>query len=111
MDDDYLTLTLTKLNPSKNWPEDSQINLGILPLEKAKLMINSLIDAIGEYKTETDRARAVALLITPMLVRLGEFQPEQCPPYKITPREAKVRFRAVLEALYGEDAGRGCRLL
>ena len=80
-------------------------------LEEARQTIMGIVDSIGEYQTESDKSRAIALLITPMAVKLGHLAPEQCPPYKIRPQAAESIFADVLYAIYGEDAKLGCKLL
>ena len=79
-------------------------------LEEARETLLGLIDSIGEYETEADKSRAIALLITPMAVKRGHLTTEQCPPFKIKPKAAKEVFADILDVLYGEDAKLGCKL-
>jgi hypothetical protein len=81
-------------------------------LEQARATLIGLLDSLGEYETAADKSRALALLMTPALVKwgVGGLTPEQCPPFKIRPKAAKALFAGVLAALYGEDAPLGCTL-
>jgi hypothetical protein len=69
----------------------------------------STVLAVGEYASAGDLSRAIALMITPMAVRLGLLSREQYPLYRIYAEKARQAFTGILEALYG-DANVGCKL-
>ena len=80
--------------------------------QQAHDRILSLVQSLGRYRTKTDLAHAIALLITPFTVKMGLLSSTDCPPMRIIGAPgAKQRFQQVLIAIYGEqDAARGCKI-
>jgi hypothetical protein len=74
----YLTIRMTRVNDQPSLPPFN------LPgstgnIEEAKEVLMSLVTAVGEYASAGDLSRAVALLLTPMILRMGILSREQCP--------------------------------
>lgn len=80
-------------------------------IEEAAEVLTELAKCIGEYESPGDLSRAIAVIMTPWCVAMGLLTPQQCPPCRIIPKEAKARFSTILDAIYGGAAKQGCRLL
>jgi len=111
MQSDRSIIRLTKLYQPWSVPPPLPVN-SRRNIEAAKQIITGLVRSLGAYEQPVHLSRAVALLLTPMAVDLGLVDSDDCPPYDIRPRAARERFRALLNALYGEQlTKRSCQIL